>query len=100
MPVLARPDGTLIAGHGRLEAAIAEGVTKVPVIVARGWSEKQCRAYGIADNWLTENSEWDEALLKLELGEIDAEGYESWRRESISSNAVCRRPLRTAAAAR
>jgi len=44
IPVLAREDGTLIAGHGRLAAGIAEGFTEVPVIVARGWSEEQCRA--------------------------------------------------------
>ena len=50
MPVLVRENGMLIAGHGRLEAAKLEGITEVPTIVARGWSEAQCQAYAIADN--------------------------------------------------
>ncbi len=58
MPVLVRENGMLIAGHGRLEAAKLEGITEVPTIVARGWSEAQCQAYAIADNKLTESSEW------------------------------------------
>ena len=34
-PLLVDEDGALIAGHGRLEAAIALGIPKVPVIVLR-----------------------------------------------------------------
>jgi ParB-like chromosome segregation protein Spo0J len=43
VPILAREDGTVIAGHGRLLAGQAERATEVPVIVARGWTEEQCR---------------------------------------------------------
>ena len=50
IPLLVRADGTLIAGHGRLEAAKAENYTSVPVIVANGWSEEDCRAYTLLDN--------------------------------------------------
>lgn len=39
MPVLVRESGMLIACHGRLEAAKLEGITEVPTIVARGWTE-------------------------------------------------------------
>jgi ParB-like chromosome segregation protein Spo0J len=76
IPVLVREDGTLIAGHGRLKAAVLEGITQVPVIVARGWTEEQCRAYSITDNRLSEESEWDDALLKIELGALQAAGYD------------------------
>jgi hypothetical protein len=75
MPVLIREDGTIIAGHGRTEAAKLEGIAEAPVIVARGWTEAQCRAYAIADNRLTENSEWDKELLALELGELEEAGF-------------------------
>jgi hypothetical protein len=40
---------------------------KLPVIVARGWSESQKRAYVIADNKLALNAGWDADLLKVEL---------------------------------
>lgn len=67
MPVLAREDGTLIAGHGRVEAAKLEGHTHVPTICATGWTEQQCIAYGLIDNKLAELSSWDQDLLALEV---------------------------------
>src|SRR4051794_6930921 len=47
-PVLCAEDGTIIAGHGRVLAARSLGVAEVPVIVARGWSDAQRRAYRLA----------------------------------------------------
>jgi hypothetical protein len=41
MPVLADEDGALIAGHARIRAAAKLGLTSIPVIVARGWSEEE-----------------------------------------------------------
>ena len=66
----------LIAGHGRLEAAKLEGIREVPTIVARGWTEAQCQAYAICDNKLTDSSEWSEELLRLELGDLQATGFD------------------------
>ena len=51
----------------RANARRAKPCGGLPVIVARGCSEEQCRAYTIADNMLDEQSEWDEALLREEL---------------------------------
>ena len=76
MPVLVRENGMLIAGHGRLEAAKLEGIMEVPTIVARGWTDAQCQAYAIADNKLTELGEWSEELLRLELGDLQAAGFD------------------------
>ena len=70
VPVLAREDGTIIAGHGRVEAAKAEQMTECPVVIAAGWTEEQCRAYALADNRIALNSGWDEALLGLEIAEL------------------------------
>ena len=76
MPVLVRENGKLIVGHGRLEAAKLEGITEVPTIVARGWTEAQCQAYAIADNKLTEAGEWSQELLRLELGDLREAGFD------------------------
>lgn len=76
VPVLVREDGQLIAGHGRLEAGLAEGYKEAPVIVARGWTEEQCRRYAIADNRVNERGKWDREILNLELGELSALGYD------------------------
>lgn len=76
IPILAAEDGTVIAGHGRLMAAREVELDAVPVIVARGWSEAQIRAYCIADNRLAEHASWDMELLKLELGELAESGFD------------------------
>jgi DNA modification methylase len=73
-PVLVDEAGGLIAGHGRVLAARKLGVTEVPVMVARGWSEAQKRAYVLADNKLAENAGWDEELLRVELSDLRGKG--------------------------
>ncbi len=69
-PVLITEDGTIIAGHARVLAAQKLGLLEVPVMVARGWSEAQIRAYVIADNKLAENAGWERKLLASELQEL------------------------------
>jgi DNA modification methylase len=63
IPILVDGDNRLICGHGRVEAAKAIGLTEVPAIVVDDLSEAQVRALMIADNRLTELSDWDTALL-------------------------------------
>ena len=63
-PLLVDEDGVLIAGHGRLEAASALGMVKVPVIVLRHLSAAQKEALRLADNRIAENATWDQALLR------------------------------------
>jgi DNA modification methylase len=75
-PLLAAEDGTLICGHGRALAAQKLGIKSVPVMVARGWSEAQKRAYVIADNKLTLNGGWDQDLLRLEMSELKTADFD------------------------
>jgi len=76
VPCLVDEKGGLIAGHGRVLAAKQLGLDEVPVVVARGWSAAQKRAYVLADNKLTENGGWDDDLLKVEIGELQGEGFD------------------------
>ena len=69
-PILADPEGHIIAGHGRLQAARAMGLTELPVITLSGLSETQKRALRIADNKIALNAGWDLEILQLELGEL------------------------------
>jgi DNA modification methylase len=69
-PVLADPEGRIIAGHGRVQAARAMGLTELPVITLSGLSETQKRALRIADNKIALNAGWDLEILHLELGEL------------------------------
>ena len=70
VPLLVDERDLIIAGHGRIDAALMLGITEVPVIVARGWTEAQKRAYRIADNQLALHATWDRALLKIELADL------------------------------
>lgn len=74
-PVLVDEDGSIIAGHGRTLAAQRLKMTQVPVMVAKGWSDTKKRAYIIADNKLAMNAGWDAEMLKIELGALDAAGF-------------------------
>jgi DNA modification methylase len=76
MPVLIDEGGVILAGHGRVLAARRLGIEEVPVIVAKGWSEPQRRAYVLADNKLTLNGGWDEDLLRVEIADLELEGFD------------------------
>lgn len=71
-PVLVADDLTIIAGHGRVEAAKRLGMKDVPIIRLSHLSEADRRAYILADNRLAEKAGWDKETLALELqGLID-----------------------------
>jgi len=67
VPVLVDANFQVMAGHGRLRACELLGIAQVPVIRLEHLSEHQRRAFTIADNRLTENSEWDNRLLGDQL---------------------------------
>lgn len=74
VPILIDGDNNIIAGHGRVLACTELGITEIPAISIEHLTDAQKRAYIIADNKLTENSEWDNEMLALEfkeLGELD-----------------------------
>lgn len=89
-PVLADDQG-IVAGHGRVLGAskvYASGQSlrlpngqelprgTVPVIDCTGWSEAQRKAYVISDNQIALNAGWDMELLKLEVGDLAAAGFD------------------------
>src|SRR5216683_2329864 len=75
-PVLVDEEGNLLAGHGRVRAAAKLRLLSIPVIVARGWSEEEKRAYRLADNQLAARASWDPEQLRNELRELDFAGFD------------------------
>jgi DNA modification methylase len=69
-PVLIDGEGSILAGHGRVEAARQLGMTTVPSLRVDHLSPAEKRAYVLADNKLALNAGWDEELLALELKEL------------------------------
>jgi len=66
----------IIAGHGRLMAAQKLGLDKVPTIDCSDMTESQKKAYIIADNKLALNAGWDNAMLTIELQDLEDEGFD------------------------
>ena len=71
-PVLIDFENNIIAGHGRVEAARAEGMAEVPCVLVSSLTEAQRKAYILADNRLSETGEWDPELLKIEMEGLEA----------------------------
>jgi DNA modification methylase len=70
VPVLVDGDLNVVAGHGRIEACRQLGWTSVPTISLAHLTSVQAKAFLIADNRLTENSEWNDRLLAEQLKEL------------------------------
>jgi DNA modification methylase len=75
-PVIVDKDLNIIAGHGRVAAAKAEGLAEVPCVFAEHLTDAQKRAYILADNRLALSAGWDEELLALEFGELKGLGFD------------------------
>lgn len=82
-PVLVGDDLTIIAGHGRVEAAKQLGLEEAPILRLSHLSDAERRAYVIADNRLAEKAGWDREILAIELQalvdldfEVEAIGFE------------------------
>lgn len=71
-PIAIWHDNEIIEGHGRLLAVMEmPEVTEVPVIRLDDLSDEQRRAYMLAHNKLTMNSDFDFGILEIELDDIN-----------------------------
>lgn len=61
----------IVEGHGRYEALKQMGVKEIPIIRLDDLTDEQRKAYALAHNKLTMNSDFDLALLDTELAEIE-----------------------------
>jgi ParB-like chromosome segregation protein Spo0J len=69
-PVLVRDDYSLLAGHGRVEAAKTLGLSEIPVVFVGHLTPEQAKAYVLADNKIALNAGWDYDLLSQELASL------------------------------
>jgi DNA modification methylase len=76
VPILIDRDGKKIAGHGRVLAARALGMTKVPTVCLDHLTPAQARVFMIADNKLTENAAWDDQLLAQQFKDLSLLGLD------------------------
>ena len=70
VPLLVDPDGVIVAGHGRLEAARLLALVDVPVIPIGHLSAAELRAFALADNKIASLAGWDDDILQIEFEEL------------------------------
>ncbi|QIG76134.1 ParB-like nuclease protein [Rhizobium phage RHph_I4] len=73
-PVGITPDGTIVEGHGRYEAAHRLGLETVPVVVLEGATERQIDLYRIAHNKIALSTGFDFEVLVDTLREVSENG--------------------------
>lgn len=69
-PIAVGKDNIIIEGHGRLLACKDLGITQVPIIRLDHLTDEQRKAYTLAHNKLTMNSDFDIDILTEELNDI------------------------------
>ena len=75
-PIITDGQNGIVAGHGRVMAAQKLGLDTLPTIDAAHLTEAQRRAYMLADNRTALDAGWDNDLLKIELQDLDAAGFD------------------------
>lgn len=76
VPIVAKSDGLVVDGHLRLKAAKKLGLAQVPVILADDMTDAQIKAFRLSINRVAQEAQWDLDLLKIELQDLDAEGFD------------------------
>jgi ParB-like chromosome segregation protein Spo0J len=76
VPIVVDRAGKVVAGHARLAAAAALGLSQVPWIDAAHLSDAMRQAYLIADNQLAIAATWDEATLGTLLAQLQRDNAE------------------------
>lgn len=70
VPVIVDGENGIIAGHGRVQAALKLGLEEVPTVDGSDMTDVQRRMYVIADNKIALNATWDEEMLMLEIEDL------------------------------
>ena len=70
VPMIIDKNNEIVAGHTRYKASLELGLKEVPCIVADDLTEEQIKAFRLADNKVSEKSQWNFDLLDEELANI------------------------------
>ena len=75
-PVEVDENFTILSGHGRVEAAKAEGMKELPYVMLTGMTEAEKKAYILAVNRSALDAGWDEELLAVEIDALQEMGMD------------------------
>lgn len=70
VPIILDKNNEIVAGHTRYKASLELGLKEVPCIIADDLTDEQIKAFRLADNKVSEKSQWNFDLLEEELNDI------------------------------
>jgi len=73
VPIIIDKNNIIVTGHTRLRAAKKLGLKTVPCILADDLTEKQIKAFRLADNKVSEYSTWNNELLNSEIKDLSVD---------------------------
>jgi ParB-like nuclease domain/DNA methylase len=73
VPIIVNPQGMILAGHARHQAALRLKLEDVPILRATDLTEAKQKAFALADNKIAEWSEWDLEIVAKDLLELSSE---------------------------
>lgn len=95
VPIIIDNNGVIVCGHTRLKAANMLHLSTVPCVVADDLTDDQIKAFRLAENKVSEFSDWDFSKLEQEIAElsdmnIDLSdfGFQNKLNEDQSDNAL------------
>jgi len=85
-PIIVNAERVILCGHTRYEAAKELNLDAIPVIIKTDLTPKQEQAYRIADNRVTQETDWDKWKLRSEFNELFSDGdyFTGFSQEEIS----------------
>lgn len=71
VPIVIDKNNVIVTGHTRYKASLELGLKEVPVIIADDLTDKQIKAFRLADNKVADYSYFDNTKLLEELEDLD-----------------------------
>ncbi len=85
VPVIIDKNHTIIAGHTRFKAAKKLNIENLPCLIADDLDDKQIKAFRLADNKVSELSDWNFELLNQELSKLSDFSMSDFGFESLEN---------------
>lgn len=70
VPIIIDKNNVIVAGHTRFKASKELGLKEAPCIIADDLTDKQIKAFRLAENKVSEKAEWNIDLLNEELDSV------------------------------